>query len=99
MSEMVIKRNGSVVPYDGSKIVTAIEKANSTVSQYRQLSKAKIQAIEAEIHKHVLASPDAVSIEDIQDMVEIGIMEMRGYEVAQKYIRYRYMRNLYRKQG
>lgn len=99
MSEMVIKRNGAVVPYDGSKIVTAIEKANDTVSQYRQLSDAKIQAIEAEIHKHVLASPDAVSIEDIQDMVEIGIMEMRGYEVAQKYIRYRYMRNLYRKQG
>lgn len=99
MSEMVIKRNGSVVPYDGSKIVTAIEKANGTVSEYRQLSDAKIQAIKEEIHKHVLASPDAVSIEDIQDMVEIGIMEMRGYEVAQKYIRYRYMRNLCRKQG
>lgn len=90
---LVIKRDGQMVPYDGTKIINAIQKANATVPPIRRLSDAKVSAIEERIF-HMVESP--VSVETIQDKVEIGIMEMRGYEVAQNYIRYRYKRNLER---
>ena len=91
---LVIKRDGQMVPYDGTKIINAIQKANATVPPIRRLSDAKVNAIEERIF-HMVESP--VSVETIQDKVEIGIMEMRGYEVAQNYIRYRYKRSLERK--
>ena len=93
----VIKRNGQEVPFDITKIINAIRKANVEVSGIYQLNNYQINAIAEKIAKQVAESSHAVNVEDIQDMVETGIMEMRGYEVAQKYVRYRYKREISRK--
>lgn len=93
----IIKRNGQEVEFDKTKIVNAIKKANAEVDSIHQMNEAQIQAIADKIAAEVEKSTHAVAVEDIQDMVETGIMEMRGYEVAQKYIRYRYLRSLSRK--
>lgn len=97
MNKNIIKRSGEEKLYDGEKIINAIKKANATVDKMYQLSDAKIKMIEENIHKDINNSTHAVSVEDIQDKVEKGIMEMRGYEVAQNYIRYRYQRSISRK--
>lgn len=93
----VIKRNGTEVDFDRNKIVAAIGKANAEESPLHQLSDYQIEAIAIKIEKEVSTITHAVNVENIQDMVEKGIMEMRGYEVAQKYVRYRYKRELARK--
>ena len=93
----VIKRNGVEVIFDKAKIINAVEKANEEVSKLHRLSHYQITALADMIATRVLESSHAVNVEDIQDMVETGIMEMRGYEVAQKYVRYRYKRELTRK--
>ena len=93
----VIKRNGREVHFDEAKITNAIEKANKEVDPIHQLNHAQVQAVADSIAKQVAESSHAVNVEDIQDMVEKGIMEMRCYEVAQKYVRYRYKRELSRK--
>ena len=93
----VIKRNGEEVSFDQSKIVNAITKANNGVDRIHQMNAYQIQAIADTISSRVQEMTHAVNVEDIQDMVETGIMEMRGYEVAQKYVRYRYKRELKRK--
>ncbi len=93
----VIKRNGEEVCFDQSKIVNAITKANNGVDRIHQMNAYQIQAIADTISSRVQEMTHAVNVEDIQDMVETGIMEMRGYEVAQKYVRYRYKRELKRK--
>ncbi|MCR4796916.1 MAG: anaerobic ribonucleoside-triphosphate reductase [Lachnospiraceae bacterium] len=93
----VIKRNGSEVDFHQDKIISAIEKANNEVSGIHRLNEYQIQAIADKITKQVEEMSHAVNVEDIQDMVETGIMEMRCYEVAQKYVRYRYKRELSRK--
>ena len=93
----VIKRNGQEVAFDITKIINAIRKANVEVSGIYQLNNYQINAIAEKIAKQVAESSHAVNVEDIQDMVETGIMEMRGYEVAQKYVRYRYKREISRK--
>ena len=93
----VIKRNGVEVIFDKAKIINAVEKANEEVSKLHRLSHYQITALADTIANRALESSHAVNVEDIQDMVETGIMEMRGYEVAQKYVRYRYKRELTRK--
>ncbi len=93
----VIKRNGEEVIFDKIKIINAIKKANEEVPKIHQLSEFQIMAVAETVASRALASSHAVNVEDIQDMVETGIMEMRGYEVAQKYVRYRYKRELTRK--
>ena len=93
----VIKRNGVEVIFDKAKIINAVEKANEEVSKLHRLSHYQITALADMIATRALESSHAVNVEDIQDMVETGIMEMRGYEVAQKYERYRYKRALTRK--
>ncbi len=93
----VIKRNGKEVSFDLSKITNAIEKANNEVDQIHQMNIFQINAIAETIANQVKESTHAVNVEDIQDLVETRIMEMRGYEVAQKYVRYRYKRELTRK--
>ena len=93
----VIKRNGQEVAFDISKIVNAIRKANKEVEGIHQMSSFQIQAVADNIAKKISAYSHACNVEDIQDMVETGIMEMRGYEVAQKYVRYRYKREISRK--
>lgn len=93
----VIKRNGKEVSFDTLKIINAISKANQSVEQIHQMNDAQIKAVAETIAKTVDEATHAVNVEDIQDMVETGIMEMRGYEVAQRYVRYRYKRELTRK--
>ena len=93
----VIKRSGEEVTFDAAKIVNAVRKANQEVDRIHRLSDYQIDAVAELIVKRVQASTRAVGVEEIQDMVETGIMEMRGYEVAQKYVRYRYKREMARK--
>ncbi len=93
----VIKRSGEEVAFDLSKIINVIKAANDEVEGIYQMNPFQIQAAADNIAKQAAQVPHALHVEDIQDMVEVGIMEMRGYEVAQKYVRYRYKRELARK--
>lgn len=93
----VIKRNGVEVQFNIEKIVNAIKKANKEVAPIYQMNDYQIMAVADAVAKRCEESPHAVNVEDIQDMVETSIMEMRGYEVAQKYVRYRYKREIARK--
>ena len=93
----VIKRNGEEVPFDLSKIVNAVKAANLEVEPIHRLNEYQIQAVADTVEKKLESLPHITHVEDVQDMVEIGIMEMRGYEVAQKYVRYLYKRELARK--
>ena len=93
----VIKRNGQEVKFDIQKIVNAIQKANHEVALVYQMNEYQIRGAAEKVARQIGSSKHAVNVEDIQDMVETAIMEMRGYEVAQKYVRYRYKRELARK--
>ena len=93
----VIKRNGEEVSFDLTKIENAINAANNEVENIYKMNEYQIRAIADDIAHQVQHMPHAVHVEDIQDMVETSIMGMRGYEVAQKYVRYRYKRELARK--
>ena len=93
----VIKRNGEEVSFDINKIITAVNAANEEVDPIYQLNEYQIAAIAHKIVDEIEKFTHAAHVEDIQNMVERGIMEMRGYEVAQKYVRYRYKRELKRK--
>ena len=93
----VIKRNGNEVAFDLDKIVNAIQGANHEVDKLHCLSDYQVQAAADNVRKRIEGMSHIAHVEDIQDMVETSIMEMRGYEVAQKYVRYRYMRELARK--
>lgn len=93
----IIKRDGKEVDFEEEKIVSAISKANHEIEDIYKLSDCQIRAIANNVKDQVAESLHTVSVEEIQDMVEKGIMQMRGYEVAQKYVRYRYTRELARK--
>ena len=93
----VIKRNGEEVDFDLAKIVNAVNAANQGVDNIHKMNEYQIRAIAEDIADQVKHTSHAVNVEDIQDMVETSIMGMRGYEVAQKYVRYRYKRELARK--
>ena len=95
----IIKRNGTEVEFNSEKIARAIEKANAEVPAVHRLNQAQIQAVADNVTSQCEELKHTVSVEEVQDLVEIGIMEMRGYEVAQKYVRYRYTRELARKQN
>ena len=94
---VVIKRNGEEAEFNKQKIYNAVSAANKEVELIHQLSTYQIEAVTQNVSEKIFAASHAVSVEDIQDMVEIAIMEMRGYEVAQKYVRYRHNRELARK--
>ena len=79
------------------KIINAIKGANKDVDKLHRMNEYQIMAVADNVAKKIEESTHAVNVEDIQDMVETGIMELRGYEVAQKYVRYRYKRELMRK--
>ncbi|MBR6381143.1 MAG: anaerobic ribonucleoside-triphosphate reductase, partial [Lachnospiraceae bacterium] len=93
----VIKRSGMEVDFDLSKITNAIKAANKEVDPIYQLNPYQIEAVSRMVVDKIGTNSYAVQVEDIQDLVETSIMEMRGYEVAQKYVRYRYKRELKRK--
>ena len=90
----VIKRDGRIVDYDRSKVVTAIEKANNEVRRREKATKEHIKAITTYIEE---LDKKRMLVEDIQDVIEEKLMELGKYELAKKYIVYRYTRALVRK--
>ena len=90
----VTKRDGRVVDYDRNKIVVAIQKANAEVDRYEQVKDEEIDSIIAGIeNKHA----DNMMVEDIQDMIEQKLMSAGKFELAKKYIIYRYTREMVRR--
>ncbi|MCB6608988.1 anaerobic ribonucleoside-triphosphate reductase [[Clostridium] symbiosum] len=92
----IIKRNGSEAVFDISKIMMAVSKANEVVQANQQLSKEQIDAIAERVEQVCSTRPHTMSVEEIQDLVENQIMEQQAFEVARKYITYRYIRTLKR---
>ena len=90
----VTKRDGRVVDYDRNKIVVAIQKANAEVDRYEQVSDEKIDSIVAGIENKRM---DNLMVEDIQDMIEQKLMSEGKFELAKKYIIYRYTREMVRR--
>ena len=94
----IIKRNGTEEVFDPKKILKALNKANEAVDDKTlQLSDLEMQSIALDVKNRVEHSISTVSVEDIQDMVENGIMRYAKFDVARKYITYRYIRSLVRK--
>ena len=92
----IIKRSGKEMIFDGRKITAAIERANKEVSEKMRLSTSQIKDIEREVEDNCKSLTRAANVEEIQDMVENGIMGAGRYEVARKYITYRYKHALVR---
>ena len=90
----VIKRDGTTVDFDANKIIRAIQKANIAVEPEYQIEEAKIKQIAANVQAR---NRKRLLVEDIQDMVEHGLMEEGKFELAKQYIIYRYQRALVRK--
>ena len=92
----VIKRDGRIVEFNKQKIITAIDKANCDVPQKEQAKKKDIDKI---INYIESLDKKRILVEDIQDIIEVKLMELKKYELAKKYIVYRYNRALVRKQN
>lgn len=93
----IIKRSGTEVAFDISKIVAAVEKANKEVVEKESLTSEQIKEIAKKVTLTCSGMNRAFSVEEVQDMVENEIMETQAFEVARKYITYRYKRALVRK--
>ncbi len=93
----IIKRSGAEVAFDESKIVAAVGKANDSVEESKRLTKEQIETIGRNVTKQAERSPRALNVEEIQDLVEDEIMDLKKFDVARKYITYRYTRQLVRK--
>ncbi len=93
----VIKRNGSEVAFDISKIITAITKANDAVDDSERMTPMQIRRIAEAVELNCIRMNRAPGVEEIQDLVEKQIMAHGAYEVAKVYITYRYTRNLVRR--
>ena len=93
----VIKRNGSEVIFDITKIIAAITKANDTVDEGARMTPMQIHRIAEAVELNCIRMNRAPSVEEIQDLVESQIMAHGAYEVAKKYITYRYTRELVRR--
>ena len=95
----IIKRSGAEVDFDISKIIAAIYKANVVVGEDDKLKKAQVDRIANTVENQCMSMNRAMSVEEIQDMVEDGIMRENAYEVARRYITYRYVQSIKRKQN
>ncbi|MBQ5802046.1 MAG: anaerobic ribonucleoside-triphosphate reductase, partial [Clostridia bacterium] len=93
----IIKRSGAEAPFDIQKIIVALTKANESVAETERISPEQIQSIANAVEAAASASTRAFSVEEIQDMVENGLMQIRAFSVARNYITYRYTRALVRK--
>ncbi len=93
----VIKRDGAEVVFDISKIIAAVEKANNADETSMELTADQIRQIASNVEQSCLALHRAPSVEEIQDLVENQIMANGAFEVAKRYIKYRYTRALIRK--
>ena len=92
----IIKRNGSEAVFDISKIIAAVTKANNVVASNQRLTKEQITAIADDVAQECQSRNHAMNVEEIQDLVEDAIMQTNAYEVARKYITYRYVQSLRR---
>ena len=92
----IIKRNGSEVPFDITKIITAVTKASDSVSRKSSLTQEQILSIANDVTDQCQALNRAVSVEEIQDMVENKLMDIQAHDVARHYITYRYVQSLKR---
>ncbi len=93
----IIKRSGAEVEFDPKKIVVAVTKANESVVPSERMSEVQIRRIAEDVESAALNINRSLSVEEIQDMVEDQIMNQRAFEVARRYITYRYTRALVRK--
>lgn len=93
----IIKRSGKEVLFNGDKIIAAIQKANNEVTDEKKLTAGQISDIESAVERQCASLTRAASVEEIQDMVEDGLMRSGKLEVARKYITYRYKHALVRK--
>ncbi len=93
----IIKRSGEEVEFDISKIIVAVQKANREVPEQERLSEDQIQAVGSFVEEQAKKTTRALSVEEIQDLVEDQIMKDQAFSVARKYITYRYKRALVRK--
>lgn len=92
----IIKRNGAEVPFDITKIITAVGKASESMSEQNRLTRDQITQIAADVADQCQALNRAVNVEEIQDMVENQLMDIRAHDVARHYITYRYVQSLKR---
>ena len=92
----IIKRNGSEAVFDITKIIQAIGRANRTAAENEQLTPTQIQRIAERVELNCKEMNRSPGVEEIQDLVETQIMAHGAYDVAKKYITYRYTRNLVR---
>ena len=92
----IIKRNGTEVPFDITKIIVAVSKANQSVDEKLRLSREQITQIAAAVTGRCQQLNRAVSVEEVQDMVENQLMDVQAHDVARHYITYRYVQNLKR---
>ena len=92
----IIKRNGTEVPFDITKIIVAVSKANQSVDEQLRLSREQITQIAAAVTDRCQHLNRAVSVEEVQDMVENQLMDVQAHDVARHYITYRYVQNLKR---
>ena len=92
----IIKRNGSEAVFDITKIIAAITKANNVVPESQRLTNHQIIEIADKVQATCLGRGHAMNVEEIQDIVEDAIMATGAYEVARRYITYRYVQNLKR---
>ena len=92
----IIKRNGSEVPFDITKIITAVTKASDSVGGKSRLTREQINQIADDVTEQCQALNRAVSVEEIQDMVENELMDMKAHDIARHYITYRYIQSLKR---
>ena len=92
----IIKRNGAEVPFDITKIITAVTKASDSVGGQDRLSREQITQIAAAVTDQCQHLNRAVSVEEVQDMVENQLMDIQAHDVARHYITYRYVQSLKR---
>ena len=92
----IIKRNGAEVPFDITKIITAVTKASDSVGGKARLSREQITDIAAAVTDQCQALNRAISVEEIQDMVENQLMDIKAHDIARHYITYRYIQSLNR---
>ena len=93
----VIKRNGAEVEFDIVKIIAAVTKANNVVDEEARMTPVQIQRIAESVELSCQSLGRAPTVEEIQDFVEHQIMAHGAFEVAKRYITYRYNRSLVRK--
>ena len=92
----IIKRNGAEVPFDITKIITAVTKASDSVGGQSRLTREQITQIAASVTDQCQALNRAVSVEEVQDLVENQLMDIQAHDVARHYITYRYVQSLKR---